>query len=185
MWSRNYLFFTKSLSTINSTWVLFFFLNPTKHLVLINSCQGVFFFQFCHVAHNSNHRQEEFRAISWQQVREDSTHFVESCYVLATPKDPVSKYGDFHVFLLRMWWTKRHLKLILLKRIYKCWVDEKFGTKKFGWCLHLQDSFNQFQVLFFIQIRYLAVMGLIDDFRIQLKNHTITKFIHQISLILV
>jgi hypothetical protein len=74
--------------------------------------KGFFFFPIFWCSHNSNHRQEEFRAISsWLQVRDDSTHFVESCYVLATPKDPVSKYGDFHVFLLRMWWTKRHLKL--------------------------------------------------------------------------
>jgi hypothetical protein len=38
--------------------------------------------------------------------------------------------------------------------------------------------------IFHSDTRYLAVMGLIDDLRIQLKNHTITKFIHQISLIL-
>jgi hypothetical protein len=44
----------------------------------------------------------------WLQVREDSArHFLESSYVLATSKNPVSKYGDFHFFCswasLRMW----------------------------------------------------------------------------------
>jgi hypothetical protein len=36
--------------------------------------------------------------------------FLESCYFLVKSKNPVSKYGDMHVFLLRMWRTKRHLK---------------------------------------------------------------------------
>jgi hypothetical protein len=61
---------------------------------------------------------------------------------LATPKDPVSTYGDFHVFLLRMLWTKRHLKLILLKRIYKCWVEEKFGNQNF-WLMSPPSRFIQ------------------------------------------
>jgi hypothetical protein len=41
----------------------------------------------------------------WLQVREDSRHFGESCYVLATSNNSnnqMSKYGDIHVFLLRM-----------------------------------------------------------------------------------
>jgi len=41
----------------------------------------------------------------WLQVREDSRHFGESCYVLATSNNSnnqVSKYGDIHAFLLRM-----------------------------------------------------------------------------------
>ncbi len=36
--------------------------------------------------------------------------FLESCYVSVKSKNPVSKYGDIHVFLLRMCRTKTHLK---------------------------------------------------------------------------
>jgi hypothetical protein len=46
----------------------------------------------------------------WLQIKED---FLESCYVLATSKNSMSEYGNFHVFLLRMWQTKRHKKGIL------------------------------------------------------------------------
>jgi hypothetical protein len=62
------------------------------------------FFQFCYVA---------TMAKIWLQVSEDSRHFQESCYALVTSKNLVSKYGNFHVLLLQMWQTERHLKGIL------------------------------------------------------------------------
>jgi hypothetical protein len=37
----------------------------------------------------------------WLQVKELSTHFLEFYYVLASSKNPVSKYGNFHVFVFR------------------------------------------------------------------------------------
>jgi len=72
-----------------------------------------FSFNFCDVAIPNITRG---KIQIWLQVRErsqDSRHFLKSCYVLATSKNPMSKYGDFHVFLFRMWRTKRHLKEIL------------------------------------------------------------------------
>jgi hypothetical protein len=59
------------------------------------------FFQVCYVA---------TMAKIWLRVSEDSWHFLESCYALVTSKNLVSKSGNFHVFLLWMWQTKRHLK---------------------------------------------------------------------------
>jgi len=38
---------------------------------------------------------------------------IPGTYVLATPKNPVPKHSDFHVFLLGMCRSKRHLKGIL------------------------------------------------------------------------
>lgn len=68
----------------------------------------VFFFKFCDVAQWQPSTRGKNQI--WLQVREDSRHFLEFCYVLVTSKNPVSKYGNLYVFALRMWWTKRHLK---------------------------------------------------------------------------
>ncbi len=56
-------------------------------------------------------------------------------YVLATPKNPVSKYGAFHVFLLGMCRTKRHLKRVSQqskKPKNQFCVDAKFCIKHFN-----------------------------------------------------
>ncbi len=70
----------------------------------------------------------------WLQVREGNKHFLESCYVLAISKNPVFKYGDSHVFLFRMWRTKRNLKIAKKKEKKRkeiCHVPAKFLTRKF------------------------------------------------------
>jgi hypothetical protein len=67
--------------------------------------QGLFFFgQFCDDVPRTATITRGKSQI-WLQVREDSRHFGESCYVLATSNNSnnqVSKYGDIHAFLLRM-----------------------------------------------------------------------------------
>jgi hypothetical protein len=74
----------------------------------------------------------------WLQVREDSRHFLESCYVLATSKNPASKYGDFHVFLLRTW----SFSTVRKKR---CSVD--FAQKNLAGWINGQDCVGEFQVV--------------------------------------
>jgi hypothetical protein len=71
----------------------------------------------------------------WLQIREDSRQFLEFCYVLAS-MNPVSKYGNFHVFLLRMWQTKEMANYYFVQNFFfcddkkeKCHVDAKFCTK--------------------------------------------------------
>jgi len=72
-----------------------------------------FFFPILWCSHMDNHPQEERAKVGFRSDRIVYS-FVEFWYVfLATFKNPVSKYGDFHVFLLRMWGTKKHLKAIL------------------------------------------------------------------------
>jgi hypothetical protein len=67
---------------------------------------GVFFlFEFCDVVT----AQPSTRGKS-QMWLQGCRRFLESCYVSVKSKNPVSKYGDIHVLLLRMWRTKRHLK---------------------------------------------------------------------------
>jgi hypothetical protein len=74
----------------------------------------------------------------WLQVREDSRHFLESCYVLATSKNPASKYGDLHVFLLRTW----SFSTVKKKR---CSVD--FAQKNLAGWINGQDFVGEFQVV--------------------------------------
>ncbi len=86
------------------------FHQSTVTLLCRSKLQGFFFLNFCHIATVATiyKRKEPFQF--GYQVRKDSRHFLEYCYILATSKNPVFKYGDFHVFLLRMWWTlKRNL----------------------------------------------------------------------------
>jgi hypothetical protein len=78
-------------------------------LIVIHA--GVFF-QFCDLATVVTiHKRKQPNLATG--LKEDGRHFLQSCYVLATSKNPVSKYCDFHVFFLRMWWSERHLKRIL------------------------------------------------------------------------
>ncbi len=67
----------------------------------------------------------------WLKVTEKSSrHFLEPCYVLVTSKNPMFKYGNSHVFLLRMCGK--------LNSIYKKSLDEdpRSIEAKFRWLLH-------------------------------------------------
>lgn len=59
------------------------------------------FLQFCNVASHSVNPPTRGKNQIWLQVKEFSTHFLEFYYVLASSKNTVSKYGNFHVFVFR------------------------------------------------------------------------------------
>ncbi len=102
------------------------FLVLMMYLAMQEYSTRVFFFEFCDVAQ----WQPSTRGKSqiWLQVREDSRHFLEFCYV----------------FALRMWWTKRHLKGILQQPPKKkCCVDAKFCTNVFCCTTHSTISMKK------------------------------------------
>jgi hypothetical protein len=74
----------------------------------------------------------------WLQVREDSRHFLESCYLLASSKNPASKYGDLHVFLLGTWSSSTVKEKM-------CSVD--FTQKNLAGWINGQDFVGEFQVV--------------------------------------
>ncbi len=66
----------------------------------------------------TNHPQVERAKFGYSQkkTRTPVDNFWESCQVLVISKNTVAKHGDFHVFLLTRWRTKRHRKRILWQR---------------------------------------------------------------------
>jgi hypothetical protein len=118
-----------------------------------------FWFSILWCSRIGNHSQEEEttrgKSQIWLHIREDSRHFLESCYALVTSKNPLStKYGDFHVFsphdVVNKRASKRDLATVQKKGVlHKCkilskktWLVHNSHCVKLVMILWMQDGYS-------------------------------------------
>ncbi len=107
---------------------------PHVHTPWLVATIRVLFSRFFCGSQSGNHPQEQRAKFGYRsdpQKRIVDNFSIPGTYVLATPKNPVSKHGDFHVFLLGMCRPKRNLVTIQKPKNLFC-MDAKFCTKQFS-----------------------------------------------------